>query len=106
MPRTHSDVATLCRAMRSDSELLGAGYLEVPVRRGIEVSLHMALAFAGVAKSMRDITWIGQTQLQTFEVFVPWESPPGLASGVVTAGIEKTMVASIPLHFVIPNRRA
>ena len=105
-PQTHSDVATLCRAMRSDSELLGAGYLEVPVRRGIEVSLHMALAFAGVATSLRDITWIGQTQLRTFEVFVPWESPPGLTSGVVTAGIEKTMVASIPLHFVIPNRRA
>ena len=104
-PQTHSDVATLCRAMRSHSELLGAGYLEVPVRRGIEVSLHMALAFAGVATSQRNITWIGQTQLQTFEVFVPWESPPGLASGVVTAGIDKTMVASIPLHFVIPNRR-
>ena len=67
--------------------------------------MHLALTYAGVAKSLVKFTWIGQTQPRTFEVFVPWESPAGLASGVVTAGIDKTMVASIPLHFVIPPRQ-
>ena len=105
-PETYSSVLTLCRAMRPDAELLGAGYLDVPVSRGADVNLHLALSYAGVAKSLVNFTWIGQSQHRTFEVFVPWESPPGLASGVITAGIDKTMVASIPLHFIIPGRRA
>ena len=105
-PDAYSNVATLCRAMRPDAELLGAGYLDVPVNRGADVNLHLALSSAGVAKSLVKFTWIGQSQHRTFEVFVPWESPPGLASGVVTAGIDKTMVASIPLHFIIPGRQA
>ncbi len=103
-PETFSNVVTLCRAMRPDAELIGAGFLDVQVRRGVDVSLHMALTHAGVAKSLVKFTWIGQTQPRTFEAFVPWESPAGLTSGVVTAGIDKTMVASIPLHFMIPNR--
>gem|GEM_PF-969707 len=103
-PDVFSNVVTLCRAMRPDAELIGAGFLDVPVRRGADVSLHMALTHAGVAKSLVKFTWVGQTQPRTFEVFVPWESPAGLTSGVVTAGIEKTMVASVPLHFMIPNR--
>ncbi len=105
-PEAHSNVATLCRAMRPDTELLGGGYLDTPVRRGTDIGLHLALTYAGVAKSLVQITWIGQTQPRTFEVFVPWESPLGLTSGVVTAGVEKSMVASIPLHFVIANRQA
>ena len=104
-PEAYSNVATLCRALRPDAELLGAGFLDSPVPRGVEIGIHMALAYAGVAKSLVQITWIGQTQPKTFEVFVPWESLPGLASGVVTAGVGKTMIASIPLHFVIPNRQ-
>ncbi len=103
-PEAFSNVVTLCRALRSDSDLLGAGYLDVPVSRGTDVSIHLALTYAGVAKSLVKFTWIGQTQPRTFEVFVPWESPTGLSSGVVTAGIDKTVVASIPLHFIIPSR--
>lgn len=104
-PDAYSSVATLCRAMRPDTDLLGAGFLEAPVPRGVEIGIHMALRYAGVAKSLVHITWLGQTQPNTFEMFVPWESPPGLASGVVTAAIGPTIIASIPLHFIIPNRQ-
>ena len=105
-PEAFSNVVTLCRALRSDSDLLGAGYLDAPVPRGTDVGIHLALTYAGVAKSLVKFTWIGQTQPRTFEVFVPWESPTGLTSGVVTAGIDKTVVATIPLHFIIPTRHA
>lgn len=104
-PEASSSVVTLSRALRPESELLGVGFLDAPVKRGIDVNLHLALTCAGVAKSSVKFTWVGQTQPRTFEVFVPWESPSGLASGVITAGIDKTMVASIPLHFVITLRQ-
>ena len=104
-PDAYSNVATLCRALRPDADLLGAGFANAPVPRGADIGIHMALGYAGVAKSLVHITWIGQTQPRTFEVFVPWESPAGLASGVVTAAIGPTMIASIPLHFIIPNRQ-
>ncbi len=105
-PETFSDVVTLCRALRPNKDLLGAGYLDAFVGRGVDVNLHLALTYAGVANSLEMFTWIGQTIPRSFEVFVPWDSPPGLASGVVTAGIDKTMVGSIPLHFIIPPRKA
>jgi hypothetical protein len=97
-------VATLCRALHAGADLLGAGYIDRPVPRGTEVGLHLALANAGVAKSLLTFTWTGQTQPRTFEVFVPWESPPGLASGVLSAGVGDARVAAVPVQFEVVPR--
>ena len=104
LPEAFDGVATLCRAVHTGADLLGVGYIDRPVPRGTEVGLHLALANAGVARSLINFPWTGQTQPRTFEVFVPWESPPGLASGVVSAGVADARAAAVPLHFVVLPR--
>jgi serine/threonine protein kinase len=103
-PEAFDGVATLCRALHPWADLLGAGFIDRPVGRGTEVGLHLAVSHAGVAKSKVGFTWSGQTQPRTFELFVPWESPPGLASGVVSADLTGERASAVQFHFVVPPR--
>ncbi len=104
LPDVSDNVITLCRAMNKGVELLGAGHADEPVTRGAEVALHLTLASAGVAKSLVQFTWAGQPKPKTFDVFVPWESPPGLAAGTLTAGIADVLTATVAVHFVVLPR--
>jgi serine/threonine protein kinase len=104
LPEAFEGVATLGRALRGDVELLGTGYVDLPVPRNSELGLHLALENAGVAKSLRELEWIGHTSPRNFEVFVPWESPAGVASGVLSAGLKNERVATVTIHFVITPR--
>jgi hypothetical protein len=104
VPELYGSVTTLCRALLADSELLGSAYVDEPVGHDTELVLHMALANAGVAKSLLNLTWVGQTTPKSFEVFVPWESPSGLASGVLSVGMDNRRVGVVPLHFVVRAR--
>lgn len=104
LPEVAENVATLCRAMNKGTELLGAGYTEAAVQRGTHVTLHLTLASAGVAKSTVRFTWVGQPQPKTFDVFVPWESPHGVAAGTLDASLGDEPAAAIPLHFVVLAR--
>lgn len=104
MSESFASAKTLCRAMRADAELVGTGFLDVPIPRGKDLILTMALTNAGLTKSDAKIHWVGQLQPRTYDVFVPWECPAGLMSGVVTVGIEKKMVGSIPMQLLIRPR--
>ena len=104
LPDVSDNVITLCRAMNKGAELLGAGHADEPVTRGAEVALHLTLASAGVAKSLVKFTWAGHPQPKTFDVFVPWESPPGLAAGTLTAGVADVPTATVAVHFVVLPR--
>jgi serine/threonine protein kinase len=104
LPDAFAGVSTLCRALHPNSDLLGVGYIERPVEHKSSVGLHLAVANAGVAKSLTEFTWAGQTQPRTYDLFVPWECPPGLTSGVVSAGIDNERVGTIPFHFVVLPR--
>jgi len=99
-----NNAKTLCRAMRADVELVGAGFLELAIPHGTDLQLTMALANAGLAKSDATVHWIGQLQPRTYDVFVPWECPAGLMSGVVTVSIQKKMAGSIPIQCLIHPR--
>jgi serine/threonine-protein kinase len=103
-PTAFRSVTTLCRALRQDTELLGAGYADRMIARGSTVGLHLAIGNAGLAKSLLQISWIGQTQPRTFEVFVPWESPAGVTQGVLTVGVQNVQSGSVTLHFVVLPR--
>ncbi len=104
LPEAFEGVSTLGRALRGDVELLGTGYVDVQLLRNSELGLHLALENAGVAKSLRELEWVGHTSPRNFEVFVPWESPAGLASGVLSAGLNNERVATVALHFVVTPR--
>ena len=104
LPEAFEGVATLGRALRGDVELLGTGYVDIPVPRDSELGLHLALENAGVAKSLLELEWVGHTRPRNFEVFVPWESPAGLASGVLSAGLKNERVATVTIHFVVTPR--
>ena len=104
LPESFANAKTLCRAMRADAELVGAGFLDVPVVRGTDLAMSMALSNAGLAKAETKIHWVGQLQPRTYDVFVPWECPEGVMSGVVTACIAQKMVGSIPVRCLIRPR--
>lgn len=104
LPGVSDNVITLCRAMNKGTELLGAGHAERPVSRGATLALHLTLTSAGVAKSHVKFPWAGQPQPKTFDVFVPWESPPGLAGGTLTVALDDATVATVPIHFVVLPR--
>jgi hypothetical protein len=106
LPEAFEGVSTLCRALNVGADLLGTGYIDRPVPRETEVGIHMALANAGVAKSLINISWTGQTLPRTFDVFVQWESPTGVTSGIVSIGIGQERVGAIPIHFVVLPRSA
>ena len=97
-------VSTLCRAMHAGTDLLGVGYVDRPVPPGTAVGLHLAVTNAGVSRSLLEFTWTGQTQPKAFELVVPWESPPGLTAGELSAGIAGQRAGTVPLQFVIRPR--
>ncbi len=97
-------VSTLCRAVHAGTDLLGVGYIDRPVPPGTAVGLHLALTSAGVSRSLLEFTWTGQTQPKSFELVVPWESPPGLTAGALSAGIAGQRAGTVPLHLVIRPR--
>jgi len=103
-PESFNNAKTLCRAMRSDAELVGVGYLDSPITHGTDLSMTMVLSNAGLAKSDATVNWVGQLQPRTYDVFVPWECPAGLMSGVLTVSIQKKMAGTIPIQCLIRRR--
>lgn len=97
-------VSTLCRAMHAGTDLIGVGYIAQPVPPGTAVGLHLAVTNAGVSRSLLEFTWTGQTQPKAFDLVVPWESPPGLTAGELSAGIAGVRAGTVPLHLVIRPR--
>jgi serine/threonine protein kinase len=104
LPDVSDKVVTLCRAMHNLVELLGVGHLSAPLTRGTAVDVHLTTASACVARAWASVTWTGQPQSRTFDVFVPWESPAGLADGALTADVGGRRAADIPVHFVVLPR--
>jgi serine/threonine-protein kinase len=103
-PESFNNAKTLCRAMHAEVELVGVGYLELPIPHGTDLCMTMAMTNAGLAKSDANVNWIGQLQPRTYDVFVPWECPAGVMSGVLTVSIQKKMAGSIPIQCLILPR--
>ena len=103
-PETFASVRTLSRAFQPDTELRGAGYLPDPVPRGDEIGLHLSLPGTGVAQPLVRFAWAGQTRPYAFEVYVPWESLPGPADGVLTVGLNDREAATVRFAVVLVPR--
>lgn len=101
LPDAFGGVATLCRALNPDAELLGGGYVQQPVTRGTAFQLHLLVGGAVVMKPMADVTWIGQTQPRSFEVSVPHEFAGGLTDAVLSVGIEQQKVGEVRFQLAI-----
>ena len=103
-PEAFASVRTLSRAFQPDTGLRGAGYAAKPVPRASEIGLHLALARAGVAKSLVRFQWVGHTKPRAFEVYVPWESATGRACGLLTVGLDNHQTAEIPFEVTVLPR--
>ena len=86
-------------------DLLASGYVNEPVARGAELGLHLSVAKAGVARSLLQLNWLGQPQPRSFEVHVPWESPPGLTVGVLSAGLDGVLAGRVEFHVQVAPRK-
>jgi hypothetical protein len=104
-PAQFASVRTLARAFAADADAIATGMLEHDVGRGQKVGLHLALGNAGISDPLLAVTWAGQTLPRTFNVFVPWESPPGPAPGILSAGLDGVRVAEIPFQIQVTPRR-
>ncbi len=103
-PESFGSVRTLSRAFQPDTELKATGYAGRPVARGVEIGLHLAVANAGVAKALVRFEWLGQTKPWAFEVYVPWESPPGPTVGLLTVGLNDHHSAEITFEATVSSR--
>lgn len=104
-PGAFESVRTLSRAFHQDGELLATGFVHREVVRGDELGLHLAVANAGVGRSLLQLNWLGQPQPRSFEVHVPWESPTGLTVGVLSAGLGGVMAGRVEFRIKVLPRR-
>ena len=103
-PEAFASVRTLSRAFQPDTGLRGAGFAGRPVARASEIGLHLALSGAGVAKPLVRFKWVGQTRPWAFEVYLPWETPVGVAAGVLTVGLDDQQTAEIAFEVSVLPR--
>jgi len=105
LPDAFSGVATLCRALNPDAELLGGGYIQLPIPRDSRVQLHLTLGGGSVPKPLVDLTWTGQTQPRSFEVLIQRESAAGWTTATLSAGWERQKVAEVPFQVLVKGVR-
>ncbi len=104
VPDAFSGVATLCRALNPDAELLGGGYIVRPVPRESVVQLHLEVPGGTVPKPLVEFTWTGQTHPRSFEVTFPLDSPDGWVTGQLSAGQQKQKVAEVSFQLAVRTR--
>jgi serine/threonine protein kinase len=95
LPDAFGGVATLCRALHPDAELLGSGYVQRLVPRDSVVQLHLTVPGGSVPKPLVEFTWVGQTQPRSFEVTFPQGCAVGETTGRLSAGWQKQKVAEV-----------
>lgn len=101
LPDAFGGVATLCRALHPDAELLGGGYVQRPVSRESVLELHVKVADAQVPKPLTEFTWTGQTQPRSFELVMPAASPAGWVTGMLSAGQQNQKVAEVEFQVCV-----
>jgi serine/threonine protein kinase len=104
-PESMDSVRTLSRAFHHDSELLGCGSVAREIARETELGVHLSVANAGVAKSLLNMVWRGQPYRLVFDLHVPWESPSGLAPGLISIGRENVRIGKIDFRLKLLPRR-
>lgn len=101
LPEAFSGVATLCRALNPDTELLGSGYIQRLIPRDSPMQLHLTVGDGSVPKPLVDLTWTGQTQPRSFDVLMPRESAAGWTAAMLSAGWERQKVAEVPFQVLV-----
>jgi hypothetical protein len=104
LPKAFGGVATLCRALNPDAELIVGGYVQQPVTRGSELQLHLVVDGAVVSKPITKFTWVGQTQPRAFDLLVPHECPTGLTGAVLSAWFENQKVGEVRFQWSVRGR--
>jgi len=105
-PDSFGSVCTISRAFTADTDLLATGFAARRVPRGSAVGLHLAVANAGVARSLASVKWVGQSKPWKFDVHVPWESPAGVIDGLLSVGLDQVEVARVPFELAVLPRTA
>jgi serine/threonine protein kinase len=105
-PDNFASVCTISRAFTSDADLVASGFAAKPIPRGAEVGLHLAVANAGVARSLMSFRWAGQSKPWKFDIHVPWESPSGLVGGVLSIGLDQVQAGRVPFELLVLPRTA
>lgn len=101
LPDAFGGVATLCRALNPDAELLGSGYVQKPIPRDSNLGLHLNLAGATVSKPLVEFPWTGQTHPRSFDLIVAATTPAGVIDGILAAGWQQKRVGEVPFQLVV-----
>ena len=104
-PGSADSVRTLARAFDRDAEPLGTGYLTRETARGDDLAVHLAVANAGVARSLISFPWQGRPHRLGFELHVPWECLAGPAPALVSVGRDDTRIGRAEFRLdVLPRK--
>lgn len=104
-PDSADSVQTLSRAFQHDAELIGSGHLAREVAREATVAVHLSVMNAAASRSMMEIIWRGQPLRLNFDLHVPWESPCGLAPGLVSVGQTNVRIGKAAFNLSILPRK-
>lgn len=104
-PDSTDSVQTLSRAFEHDAELLGTGNLAREVAREATVGVHLSIMNAAATRSLMEVVWRGQPLRLSFDLHVPWESPPGAAPGLVSVGLANVRIGKAAFTLNILPRR-
>lgn len=104
-PDVIASVHTLARAFHHDAEPIGTEYLTREVARQTPLAVHVGVVNAGVSKSIQTFVWRGQPHNLTFDLHVPWESPAGPASGLVSVGQDNVRIGKTEFRLMLLPRK-
>lgn len=103
-PEIARSVGTMVRALSADSRLLGRGSLAQEVKRESSLAVHLALTEAVPLPALSTAVWRGQPLAHFVQLHVPWESPPGLFTGVISVGQNNVRIGRIEFQVQILPR--
>lgn len=106
LPEVLESVRTLSKVFLQNCEMLATGYVQMEVRHGQKLGLHLGVVNAGVDRSEAELTWRGQPQPRKFDLYVPWESPAGPSPTVLSAWLDRAQAGRIAFSLQILPRKA
>jgi hypothetical protein len=95
LPEQAGEAKELAEESDVESRRLGIRTLELEIRRGVKVRVHLAFTGLDVDDPVQELTWRGRSEAVQFGVEIPTNSSPGNSIGKVSA-----YVGGIPIGHV------
>lgn len=101
---SEAGLRTMARTFRTEATLLGTGYVDQLVKRGVTLGLHLSVVGGRIGRSLTGIVWDGSPVPVEYEVFLPPVGPGGLSRATLSMGLDGVKAGEVPFPILIANR--